>query len=337
MKQRSENIISADLVKCCRLSIVVVCYKNPQLTLSCLRSILSFAPPFAHEIICVDNGSADGVEGCIAKDFPDVRFFQAGYNSGFSKASNLGINNSRGEYILLLNNDIEITEPIFDRMVEFMDAHPGTGALGPRHLDDSGRFQVSYGRFPTVVAEMKLKIMNRRILRGDPSIFRHLQEFCSKERGVDWLSASCLLLRREALRQTGLLDESLFMYFEDVDICKRITNKGWGIRYFPGVSVVHYHGKTVKENPLKCFFEYRRSQLLYAKKYHGRTGEAVMRAFLFSKFSAVGCWNIMRFCVYKILSKDTQSVYMRTVLSNKVVTMVFSSKMAEPIEPTLYV
>jgi GT2 family glycosyltransferase len=285
--------------------------------------------------MCVDNGSGDGLEKCIAKDFPDARFFQMGYNSGFSKASNLGIIHSRGEYIMLLNNDTRITEPIFDQLLDFMSAHPKIGALGARHLDGSGGFQISYGSFPTIFVEIKRKILQYRILRNDPAAGRYLKEFCSREREVDWLSGSCLLLRRDALRQTGLLDESLFMYFEDVDICHRISSKGWSIYYFPMVSLTHYHGKSVKENASKCLFEYRRSQLFYAKKYYGKIGQICIRAFFLLKFLSIGLWSILEYCFFKLFRKGAQAAHARILLSGKVLCMIFLSRVPQPVEPIL--
>lgn len=319
----------------CRLSIIIVCYKNCSLTLECLKSIQSFEPSFAYEIICVDNGSADGIEESIAKDFPNVRFFQAGYNSGFSKASNSGIINSHGEYVMLLNNDTKINEPVLDQLIEFMSSHPKIGALGPRHLDSGGRLQISYGEFPTIFTEIKRQIIQYRILRDNPAVGRYLKEFCSREREVDWLSGSCLLLRRGALCQTGLLDEALFIYLEDVDLCTRIRNKGWRVCYFPGMAIVHYHGRSVKENVLMCGFEYRRSQLYFARKYYGKIGGIFIRVFLFLKFLIIGFGSILEYCFLKIFRKDAQAAYVRILLSRKVISMVLLSKAAKPAEPIL--
>ena len=321
----------------CQLSIIIVCYKNSSLTLECLKSIKSFAPSFAYETICVDNASGDGIEESIVKDFPDVRFIQAGYNSGFSKANNLGIINSRGEHVLLLNNDTKIVEPIFDQLIGFMSAHPKIGALGPRHLDGDSRFQISYGEFPTIMTEIKRQMMDRRILRNDPVINRDLKEFCSKEREVDWLSGSCLLLKREALYQTGLLDEAIFMYLEDTDLCTRIRNKGWRVCYFPQVTIVHYQGGSAKGNVFTGRFEYRRSQIYFTRKYYGKVGEVFMRMFLFLKFLIIGLGRALELCFFKIINKDTQGVYGRMIFSFKVISMVLLSKVARYVEPTLKV
>jgi GT2 family glycosyltransferase len=283
---------------------------------------LSFEPSSQYEIICVDNASSDGIDAEIAKNFPEVQFIGAQRNCGFAKASNLGIVNSHGEYILLLNSDTKIIEPIFDGLIEYMDSHPETGAVGPRHLWEDGRFQVSYGKFPTLFTEISRKFIQHRIL---------------SEKEVNWLSASCLLLRRKALQDAGLLDEALFMYFEDIDLCARIRDKGWRIRYFPKAAITHYHGRSVEANALTGFFEYRRSQLYFAKKYYGTIGGISMRMFLFLRFLIIGFRSVLEFCLGKIFKKNTQNAYARMILSGKVIAMVFLSKAVQPIEPILNV
>ena len=127
------------------------------------------------------------------------------------------------------------------------------------------------------------------------------------------------------------------MYLEDVDICKRISNKGWGVYYYPKVSIMHYRGKSVTENIFTCLFEFRRSQLIFARKYYGKIGEIVMRVFFLLKFLFVGFWGILEFCFFKIFRKNTQGAYLRIVLSCKVIAMVFLSKVGQPIEPALKV
>lgn len=314
LKNSEMNISS------CKLSIIIICYKNLKLTLDCLKSVQTFKPSFHYEIICLDNDSNDNIKDFMNDDFPNVNFFQIGYNSGFGKASNLGIIHSHGEYIMLLNSDTKINEPIFDQLIEYMDSYSNIGAIGPRHLWGDGRFQTSYGKFPTLFTEIFNKIIQKRII---------------PEGEVDWLSASCLLLRRKALQDAGLLDEALFMYFEDVDLCTRIRKKDWRIHYFPKVSIVHYHGKSVETNVPTSLLEYRRSQLYFTKKYYGIIGESFVRVYLFLRFSIIGFRGILIFCFRKILKKETQNAYAQVLLSIKVISMALLSNVAQPIEPIL--
>lgn len=319
----------------CKLSIIIVYYKTYELTMECLRSVMSFMPSFVYEIILVDNWSSDEIGEKVSKDFPNVKFIETGKNCGFSKANNLGIVNSRGRYILLLNSDTKIIEPIFDQLIEYMDSHPEIGAIGPRHLDGNGKHQISYGKFPNIHTEILRKIMHYQISLDDRNIREYLKEFCSKERKVDWLSGSCLLLRRDALKQTGLLDESLFMYFEDIDICKRINDKGWQAHYFPSSTIVHYSGQSVKENVLAGLVEYRHSQLYFSRKYYGIKGEILIRIALFLKFGILGLFAFLEYSLRKIFKKNTQDLYIRMLLSKKVLDMVFSANRRQLAESSL--
>ena len=302
------------------LSIIIVHYKTRELTLQCLRSIQEFSGNVLYEVILIDNGSQDGIEKVIAEDFPKVRFIQIVRNDGFSRANNLGITTAQGKYILLLNSDTKLTESIFGLLIDHMECKPHIGAIGPRHLWGNGQFQISYGKFPTFFTEILRNAIPHQILAVSE---------------VDWLSGSCLLLRRDALRQTGILDEAFFMYLEDVDICKRIKDKGWGIWFLPTASIVHYHGKSVKENSFICRLEYRRSQIYFTKKYYGRAGETGIRVFLFLKFIIVGCRGILEYVFLQIFIRNTQDARERVHLSGKVIKMLFVARVAQPIEPFL--
>ncbi len=317
------------------LSIIIVHYKTRELTLQCLRSIREFSPRIPYEILLIDNGSQDGIGEAVAGEFPEVRLIETGRNDGFGRANNLGIVNSRGKYILLLNSDTKIIEPIFDRLVEHMEAHPEAGGIGPQHFGGDGRHQVSYGKFPNLFTEILRKIMDYRISLNDPNIRGYLADLCSIEQEVDWLQGSCLLLRREALRQAGLLDESFFMYFEDTDLCKRIRDRGWKIVFCPMAKILHYSGQSVKENILAGLVAYRQSQLYFSRKHFGRRGDYLVRLMLFVKFGVIGMRAFVEFLVKKLLGQDPAPAYIKMLLSKKVYGMIFERNRMKPVEPVL--
>ena len=317
------------------LSIIIVHYKTRELTLQCLRSIREFSPCVTHEILLIDNGSQDGIGEAVTEKFPEVRLIETGRNDGFSRANNLGIVNARGQYILLLNSDTKILEPIFDRLVQTMDSRPGVGCLGPQHVGGDRRHQVSYGKFPSLLTEILRKIVDYRIALNDLNIRGYLTEFCSIEQEVDWLSGSCLLLRRETLRQAGLLDEAFFMYFEDIDLCKRIHDRGWKIVFWPTVKILHYSGQSVKENILAGLVAYRQSQLYFARKHYGRKGDYLVRIILFLKFGVISARALLEFSAKKFLGRDTKVAYIKMLLSKKVFGMIFQRNRMRPVEPVL--
>ncbi|MFA5166930.1 MAG: glycosyltransferase family 2 protein [Candidatus Omnitrophota bacterium] len=317
------------------LSIIIVHYKTRDLTLQCLRSIREFSPRVSHEIILIDNGSQDGIREAVIERSPEVRLIETGRNDGFSRANNLGIVNARGRYMLLLNSDTKILEPVFDRLVQYMDSHPEVGCLGPQHVGGDGRHQVSYGKFPDLFTEILRKIVNYRIALNDLNIRGQLRELCSIEQEVDWLSGSCLLLRREALQQAGLLDETFFLYFEDTDLCKRIHDQGWKIIFCPMSKILHYSGQSVKENILAGLVAYRESQIYFARKHYGRRGDYIVRIVLFLKFGAIAARAFLEFATKKILGQDTMTAYIKMLLSKKVFEMIFRRNRMRPVEPVL--
>ncbi|MFA5158895.1 MAG: glycosyltransferase family 2 protein [Candidatus Omnitrophota bacterium] len=317
------------------LSIIIVHYRTRELTLQCLRSIQEFSPRFSHEIILIDNGSQDEIGEKVAGEFPEVRLIETGRNDGFSRANNLGIVNARGQYMLLLNSDTKILEPVFDRLVQIMDSRPEVGCLGPQHVGGDGRHQVSYGKFPDLFTEILRKIVDYRIALNDLNIRGHLRELCSIEQEVDWLSGSCLLLRREALRQAGLFDESFFMYFEDIDLCKRIHERGWKIVFCPLSKILHYSGQSVKENILAGLVAYRQSQIYFARKHYGRRGDYIVRIVLFLKFGTIVARALLEFAAKKLLGRNTEAAYIKMLLSKKVFEMIFQRNRMRPVEPML--
>jgi len=317
------------------LSIIIVHYKTRELTLQCLRSIREFGPHVSHEILLIDNGSQDGIAEKIVEEFPEVRLIETGRNDGFSQANNLGIVNTQAKYLLLLNSDTKILEPVFDRLVQAMESRSEVGCMGPQHVGGNGRHQVSYGKFPGLFSEVLRKIVDYQIALDDPNIRGYLSEFCSAEQEVDWLSGSCLLLRREALRQAGLLDEAFFMYFEDIDLCKRLRDRGWKVVYCPMSKILHYSGQSVKENILAGLIAYRQSQIYFARKHYGRRGDYLVRILLFLKFGVIAIQSLLEFITKKILKRDAHPAYVKMLLSKKVFGMIFQHNRMRPVEPVL--
>jgi GT2 family glycosyltransferase len=317
------------------LSIIIVHYKTRELTLQCLRSIREFSPRVSHEILLIDNGSQDGIGAAVAEQFPEVRLIETGRNGGFSQANNLGIVNAHGKYLLLLNSDTKILEPVFDRLVQYLDSRSEVGCLGPQHVGGNGRHQVSYGKFPDLFSEVLRKIVDYQIALNDPNIRGYLAEFCSVEQEVDWVSGSCLLLRREALLQAGLLDETFFMYFEDIDLCKRFRDHGWKIVYCPMAKILHYSGQSVKENILAGLVAYRQSQIYFARKHYGRRGDYLVRTVLFLKFGVIAIQALAEFAAQKLLGREAQPAYIKMLLSKKVFGMIFRHNRMRPVEPVL--
>lgn len=312
------------------LSIVIVNFETPDYTLECIRSIYKNPPSCNLEIILIDNGSSDRSLDFIRTQVPEVICIETGQNLGFARANNLGINNARGEFVLLLNSDTKILDNSLDRMLEYMLANPETGAIGPRQLDGKGKLQLSWGSFPTLVSEVLRKLVHHRLSINDLKIRDYLEEKYAGASDVDWISGSCFFARKKALVSAGLLDGHFFMYFEDIDLCQRIKNEGWKIHYNSDITIVHYGGVSAKKNMLNVLVEYRHSQIYFTRKYYGLKGVLALKTLLFVKYGL----NFLRwgtaFLSDQLLRRKAENSFAKLLLCKKTLEMVFGAEKSAP-------
>jgi GT2 family glycosyltransferase len=241
-----------------RLSIVIVSYNARADLERCLETLVRDTPVVDHEIVVVDNASTDDTVHALRARWSGVRLIEAGGNLGFSRGNNLGIRQSFGELILLLNGDTLVPAGAIDRLVAALDARPDAAVIGPRLVDAQGRAELSFGRMISPLNELRQK------LRARGSVER----LTSREREVDWVSGACLLVRRHDAEAVGLMDERYFMYTEDVDFCAAIRARGRTVLFTPGVQVVHLRGRSRQSAPQATEAAYRRSQLAFYEKHH---------------------------------------------------------------------
>lgn len=305
------------------LSIVVVNFETPDYTLQCIRSIFENKPSCSFEVIVIDNGSKDNSLDFIRQRAPGTICIETGSNLGFSKANNLGINNARGNFVLLLNSDAKILDNSLDKMLEYLLANPEVGAMGPRQLDGQGKLQLSWGAFPTLVSEAFRKLLHYRLSLNDLKIRDYLEEKYAGSSDVDWVSGSCLIARRQALLDSGLFDGHFFMYFEDIDLCRRIKDGGWRIHYNSGITVLHYGGVSAKRNLLHVLVEYRHSQIYFTSKYYGLSGVSALKMLLLFKYGV----NFMRwgfaYAKSRAFGQQAKESFTKLLLSKKTIELIF--------------
>jgi len=272
------------------LSIVIINWNVRELLKSCLQSIyhsLDTQQALAIETIVVDNASTDGSVKMVRQDFPQVKLIANSDNPGFTGGNNQGINASRGRNILLLNPDTKILGDALTRMALYMDAHPDIGALGPMLLNSDGSIQSSRRRFPTpATAFWESTVLQnwfpRHRLLADYYLLDKPDDAILK---VDWVTGACIMIRREALEQVGLLDDGYFMYSEELDWCRRAKTAGWQVVYYPEAKVIHYGGQSseqVKAFQITCF---NQSKIRYFDKHHGPLLAVTLRIFLILNYS----------------------------------------------------
>ena len=255
-----------------RLSVVIVSYKVKQELKKCLSG-LSYQDGFL-EIIVVDNNSEDGTLEMLKYDFPGLKLICNQLNFGFARAANQGITATSGKYILLLNPDTEVKLTALKEMVNFMNNNQGVGVLGCQITNSAGQRQYSARSFPDFnTAVSGHDSFLNRIFPNNFWSKQYLGKELSLDRPeeVDWVSGSCMLVRREVFREVGYLDTRFFMFVEDVDFCRRVKSRGWKVVYYPLVKIVHNTGQSVRQKKIKMLAEHHKSMYYYYLKYYGST------------------------------------------------------------------
>ncbi|NOT43925.1 MAG: glycosyltransferase family 2 protein [Acidobacteria bacterium] len=262
-----------------RLSIVIVTFNSVPDIDRCLASLAAAPPATSHQIVVVDNASPDGTAAHVRQRWPRVTVLDAGGNTGFSHANNVGIRATRGELILLLNPDTVVPAGALDALIATLERHPGAAVAGPRLVDGLGRAELSHGPMISPFAELGQKLLVRAHARGSGLAARVVERRTRRPATVDWVSGACLLVRREAAERVGLLDERFFMYTEDVDFCARLRAAGYQVRFDPSSEVVHLRGRSAASAPSATAAAYRRSHLQFYARHHPRW-VPVLRAYL---------------------------------------------------------
>lgn len=259
------------------VSVIIVSWNARKYLEKCLRTLNETACRYPMEIIVVDNNSSDDSVACVQRDFPHVRLICKDANLGFAKANNLGIAQSRGKYLALVNSDVEVLPDCLTRLVDYCERRQDVGVAGPFVLGGDGKMQRSCRGFPT------LWNMFCRALALDV-MFPKVKLFCGymlwhwpqqEEAEVDILSGCFWLIRRDAYDKVGGLDEAFFMYAEDMDWCLRFWRAGWKLMLVPEAKAIHYGGASAANAPLRFYMEMQRADLQYWKKNHSALALAV--------------------------------------------------------------
>ncbi len=269
------------------LSVILVNYNDLHHLQDCLSSLDESVGGIPFEIIVVDNQSTDGTPRWIREHASRVRLVANTENLGFAKANNQGIRKSRGEYILFLNTDTVLERQAIALLLKELRAHPSVGAVGPALLYGENTFQVSFGKKVSFWRE----IIQKTVLNP---YYRFCLKGRAKKRQVGWLSAACLLTRKDILEEVGLFDENFFLYFEDIDLCRRIHKKGYVLEYLPRARVFHWGGASMEGITLFSRYHYRKSQLYYYKKHNSKIARHLLRLYLWVNFNLLLGWGYLK-------------------------------------------
>jgi GT2 family glycosyltransferase len=249
------------------LSVIIVNWNTRDLLVRCLDSINQATQRMKAEVFVVDNGSSDESGRTVEERFSEVILIENETNLGFAGANNQALRRSKGNYQLLLNPDTQVKEGAIQKLISLMDAHPDVGITGAQLLNSDGSKQNSIANFPSLATEL----LNKSLLR---CLFP--KRFPGKGRDypdpieVDSVIGACMMARRVAIEQVGLLDEDYFLFLEETDWCYRMKKAGWKIYHVPQAEVYHFQGKSAEAERKRAKVEYYRSRYHFFKKNLGR-------------------------------------------------------------------
>jgi len=254
------------------LSVIIVNYFSERKLLGCLRSLDAEREPV--EVVVADNGSNSQNRASLVAAYPRVRWHSSGGNAGFAVASNIGAARAVSDKLLFLNPDTIVLPGTFSPLIRTLgSAGVGRCILGCSVLDEDGAPQLSCRRFPdwrTIVAG-RFSLLTRLFPANSWSVRYLMRDFGhDSNRRVDWVSGAAMAMSRATFEELGGFDEIFFMYFEDVDLCRRAAELGIPTLYFPEARVEHQIGGSSREVPVRALTYRHRSMWGYYRRYHGR-------------------------------------------------------------------
>ncbi len=252
------------------LDIIIVNYKSTHYLTRCLSSVFESMDGLSVNVFVFDNGSKDNVDQ-IKNFFPNTFLIKHKHNIGFSKAVNKVLRKTDSPYAVVLNPDTIIDKDFLKSITSYMDGNPDVGIVGPKIFNPDGSIQGSARSFPTFHTAFfgRSALLTKLFPNNRITCANILTHQCDGKTPmeVEWVSGSCMIVRRKALDDVGSLDERFFLYWEDVDWCKRMWKRGWKVSYYPQASIEHYVGGSSEQNLTRAVFEFHKSAYRYFKKY----------------------------------------------------------------------
>jgi N-acetylglucosaminyl-diphospho-decaprenol L-rhamnosyltransferase len=263
------------------LSIIVLNWNTRQMLVDCLSSVQTAVANLACEVVVVDNGSTDGSQAMLLRHFPDVHLIQNDENVGFARANNQAMTASQGRYMLLFNSDAIATPGAIQSLLDLARTQPRAGIVGAQLVNRDGSFQASHTSFPTLWQEFLMLTGLGRLFYGQwyPS---HSPEEEKGPQTVDYVEGACLLVRREAFEDVGGLDESYFMYAEEVDWCHTMRERGWQVWYQPEAKVIHLGGGSSRNRRPQREADLYRSRVQFFRKHYGDRAAWLLKAQIYA-------------------------------------------------------
>jgi GT2 family glycosyltransferase len=263
------------------VSILIVSWNTREVLRDCLRTVYEQTKKVPFEVIVVDNASEDGSMEMVRTAFPQAVLLANATNRGFAAANNQGIEVAQGRHVLLLNSDTLVLDGAIDKMVAFAEEHPEAAAVACRVLNADKTWQPTSFMFPSTLNLLIGALYLNKLFPRNRFFGRERMTWWDGQdvRAVDVVAGCFLLVRREIIRQVGVLDEGYFMYGEESDWCYRFHKAGWKVLYAPVADIVHLGGASTARSKGPMCLQLRASTLLFLRKHGG--GASYLAACLF--------------------------------------------------------
>lgn len=273
------------------LSIIIVNYCTHDLTKQTVNSVLDTVKNIDYEIIVVDNASADNSLNKLIKDFKksdNVLFIANSSNDGFAAANNIGFKKSRGDYILLLNSDVVVKGDAVNFSLDYIKKNPSVGALGCKvSLPDGTLDKACRRSFPTPGVSFYRMIGLSKLFPDSKRFNRYNLSYLDDDGvyPVDCIVGAFMLIQRDIYKNCGGLDESYFMYGEDIDLCYNIKEAGFEIMYYGKAEIIHYKGASGKNK--KLLYEFHNSMAIFYDKHYKKVYNPLVNGIMY-----LGIWGL---------------------------------------------
>jgi hypothetical protein len=263
------------------LSIAIVSYNTKDVLIDCIQSIHAHSAGIAFEIVVVDNHSQDGTVGAMRVAYPAITLIANSDNRGFAKAVNQACAVSRGRHVLLLNSDTIVKDKALATMVRYLDDHPDAGAVSCKQWTGDGHLNQTCFPFPSIHDHLFYSVLFKRVAPSmqAAAASAHVVD-CTQSQDVDWANGACLMVRRSLMQQLGGLDENFFMYFEDVDLCRRIHQQGYRVRHVAEAEIVHFVGCSSGRDRERLQLVWEFSRICYIEKHFSPVKRVIMKGWI---------------------------------------------------------
>jgi len=253
------------------VSVIIVNWNARQYLARCLAALAEHGAGVDYDLWVVDNASEDDSVAFVQRAYPQAHLIVNAQNVGFARANNQAMAQSTGRFLLLLNSDAFLQAGALEALLQAMRDHPDTGIAGAQLFYEDGRLQRSCYAFPTLASELWQTLWLDRLFPHSRVFGGYQMTWWAMDtpREVDWVMGACILVRREALEQVGGFDETFFMYSEETDLCYRMKQAGWKVRYVPEARVVHVWGGSANLAGRETLIRLYQSRVQFFRKHYG--------------------------------------------------------------------